>query len=1782
MNRLLAIIFLIFSCNSVLAFQKTVIEKSDVSELIIRISEIHYNRETVEHNGKRYTIFYNDKNTYTGEPGAPQLPAIIKLFALPPNTVPKVEILQQNSMTEHNVLVFPYQGSDPAGNEDIKNLTVNEELYSRNNYFPSVIAGVSVPGDLRGLTIGQLRITPFQYNPQARRLINYTDITIRIYFEKTGQAEEVSGLFKRGELQLDSYKNIINYREIISSLKTGTPSGRRKSISPETRWFDPTKMYFRIAIEKEGIYRLPYNFIENLGWNPEEINPETVQIYNKGLEIPIHVEGENDGIFNTEDYIEFYADWHRGDTSFYDFYTDKNIYWLTWGTKDGKRVEVSNVTYEEGNDADYFIDSVHYEFDYNYFKGLNSSAIHNTEMVDGETWYWVDLTQGYSTTSLLSTSDVVESPEKTARIKVKMKGITSSFNISEANHHIRFILNDNVLDLLEFSGTKDIIYEKTINAGLLNSGVNSFKVESIAVGEDRSKIYIDWIEIIYPRKYVARNDKLKFNLSHNGSKNYSIGNFTSPYLVLYNITENKKLTDFSYGVSGSSKQLNFSLKRNLVPDTLIFFASGSDEIMVPTDVREKDFLNLYDTNNGTDYLIITHDNFLNEAEEFARYRNSRNKFLGGIKVVTVTDIYDEFNYGIENPEVIRDFLKYTTSNWSTAPEYVLLFGDASWDYKGILSGNKNFVPSYGYPSSDNWFVCLGDEGDIIPDMLIGRIPVTSSEEAQNYLAKLREYESSISALWKKSFLTITGGDDPFEQRAFREASGYVNQNYLGVFPVNADTFVVNKTNFEPVDYSHADEIQEIINNGVLVVNSMGHAATGIYDVDFGSPEELRNKGKYPLMMGMSCNTTKFSEPEVTSLSEGYVLIRDKGASAYFGTTGWGLLNLDNSMVKEFFRLIARDSLRCVSEIIKKTKIKLLAEADFTQELVNVINQYTLLGDPAMELELPLKADPAVNSSCITFDKLYPTEQESPLNVGIKVYNYGLNTRDSVKIHIEAEHESGGSKSVFNGLLPPVGLKDSLVIPWDITGRAGKNTVTLTVNPEQAIEEVSEENNNFSKEIFIFGSDVYNLNPLNYAVVHTPSVELQATGSITGNDNSSLYFFEVDTTGEFLKPLFVSKGIQPENFSGTYRITLPSGNRYYYWRVRVFDGADYSRWGNSHFYYDSSAQFDSNWLQTGEGFNNNLLSNVESNERVQLGIENVKLRVESAGFNDGNFCQLLVNEVMIDVTYYDTLVWYEGPGVYIAEIDRNSGSVVKAFKYNCWASGEHTLALVDFIDSVPAGNYVLAGIKDTGPRYKVEEFREAVKTIGSRYVDQLGFRDSWGIIGRKGAEPGSVPEVLSPKGYGRVSVEDSLELFYSTGWIETMPIKIAKEWKQLIIEGEEREDVTNLTGYVIGKNKTKKSYDTLKTVTTPGIINLETIDSKLYGELKLRAELSTDSKTSTPLLRYWGLHYIPAPELVVERNSLTASADSVLEGEEVILSLDVYNIGQSMCDSINVTFYTLDTEGNKTKTGERIITGIAENECKTAELLLNTKGYSGDVYLNAEVNSGEEYPELFSLNNVAITQLYVKSDTVKPSIQVLFDGREILQNDYVSTEPEITATIRDNSPLGFTDTSQVTVYLNNNKVSYDSEDVLEFIPLNDGEIRGEVIYMPKLSRGLYNLEIEAEDQKGNVSVYTIDFKVEENLLIKDAFNFPNPFNRETKFTFMLTQPADDLYIKIYTVNGRMIRNIFVGPSVAGFNTCDWDGRDEDGDRIANGTYIYRIIAKKDNHTAIVQNKLVVMK
>jgi hypothetical protein len=135
--------------------------------------------------------------------------------------------------------------------------------------------------------------------------------------------------------------------------------------------------------------------------------------------------------------------------------------------------------------------------------------------------------------------------------------------------------------------------------------------------------------------------------------------------------------------------------------------------------------------NGADYLIITHQDFYTAVQPLANDRASRGL---RVKMVKVQDVYDEFNFGLLDPQAIRDFLAYAYHNWQPpAPTFVLLVGDGTFDPLNYLGDLRpEFIPPYladvdywiGETAADNRYVSVSGD-DFLPDMALGRLPVNT-------------------------------------------------------------------------------------------------------------------------------------------------------------------------------------------------------------------------------------------------------------------------------------------------------------------------------------------------------------------------------------------------------------------------------------------------------------------------------------------------------------------------------------------------------------------------------------------------------------------------------------------------------------------------------------------------------------------------------------------------------------------------------------------------------------------------------------------------------------------------------------------------------------------------------------------------------------------------------------------------------------------------------------------------------------------------------------------------
>jgi len=385
-----------------------------------------------------------------------------------------------------------------------------------------------------------------------------------------------------------------------------------------------------------------------------------------------------------------------------------------------------------------------------------------------------------------------------------------------------------------------------------------------------------------------------------------------------------------------------------------------------------------------------------------------------------------------------------------------------------------------------------------------------------------------------------------------------------------------------------------------------------------------------------------------------------------------------------------------------------------------------------------------------------------------------------------------------------------------------------------------------------------------------------------------------------------------------------------------------------------------------------------------------------------------------------------------------------------------------------------------------------------------------------------------------------------------------------------------------------------------ILNLSNqINATTSPYLKLKAVYKDEGAQTPTHLKNWHVLYSPLPEAAIDGVNLeygVQSDDTLQEGQKGKFSIGVKNISSISMDSLLVNYYILDANQQKHYLNYPRQDSLRVNGTLLDTIEFDTKNIIGLNYLCMEVNpyidasqTILDQPELTHINNVLQLPFVVEAEEINPILDVTFDGRRIMNEDIVSPTSEILITLKDDNPYLLmnedADTARFGIYLkypDGNQIRIPFIDgqgntVMQWTPATDQNKKFKIVFPTLLTQnGLYELLVQGTDKSGNLSgdlEYRITFKVVLESSITQLLNYPNPFSTSTKFVFTLTgsEIPDDFQIQIFTVTGKVIREIdeaelgplFIGKNITSFA---WDGRDQFGDLVANGVYLYRVKAQ----------------
>lgn len=393
-----------------------------------------------------------------------------------------------------------------------------------------------------------------------------------------------------------------------------------------------------------------------------------------------------------------------------------------------------------------------------------------------------------------------------------------------------------------------------------------------------------------------------------------------------------------------------------------------------------------------------------------------------------------------------------------------------------------------------------------------------------------------------------------------------------------------------------------------------------------------------------------------------------------------------------------------------------------------------------------------------------------------------------------------------------------------------------------------------------------------------------------------------------------------------------------------------------------------------------------------------------------------------------------------------------------------------------------------------------------------------------------------------------------------------------------------------------SEDVLLSGLESGAQPLSSIDAATYPRLRLQGNASDKMHYTSPQLKFWEVYHAAVHDLAIDITQGLVLPDSIQEGERLSLRFVVRNITSVPTDSIWVKFALQKSDRSYIELGRAKYGAFQAKELKTIQFSANTAAIGleqGPMILIIDVNPDEEQPEQYHFNNLYYHPIEIRTDLQGPIVDVTCDGRHLMSGDIVSPEPEIVILVNDDNPylpVTVSDSTfkiwfgQERAYKTNPMITIEGNSMIEKSPVRMPENKTRLMFKPgKLEDGEYTLAVQGYDVTGNgadAKPYVIQMNVINEKSISEVLPYPNPFSTACHFVFTLTgdEKPSRFDIEIYTVTGKLVKVVDLlatGDVHFGYNITAyaWDGRDDFGDLLANGVYIYRVQSRFEAKSSI---------
>ncbi|MCG6927419.1 MAG: C25 family cysteine peptidase [Acidobacteria bacterium] len=547
-------------------------------------------------------------------------------------------------------------------------------------------------------------------------------------------------------------------------------------------------------------------------------------------------------------------------------------------------------------------------------------------------WYW-DYLPSHELKSYSFPVDALAGTSEPARLQVWLHG--GSDYPADPDHHLAVSVNGYRVGEASWDGKQPYLLEADVDHGILRDGENTLEIENLGdTGAANSLAILDRFDLTYPRRLVASAQELQGRFGQGGVA--QIQGLGAGSRVL-DTTE--PVPRWLIGAWAAPRGLSFRVESGRR------YLAVSPEAVRRPEVRPARASNLRDPRRRADYLIIGPREYLNAARPLLAQR--RHQGLES-DAVAIEDVFDEFGHGEGHPEALRSFLGHAYHSWRKAPRYVLLLGDATYDFKGYLgTGIENQVPPfivrdpYLWTVSDPAYASVNGD-DLLPDLALGRLPAQSLEQAETLVHKVLAWENGGFDLGGRAVLIA---DNPDAEGDFDSDADHAAEILL------AAGHEVDRIYLSQLGDGTRPAIAAAFDAGSSLMSYFGHGSVVIWasenllntqDVANLAPQEQQ-----PFLLTVNCLNGYFHLPAGNNaLAEELLKAEGKGVVGAFSPSSmsqnWAATLYHHAVIEE----LASGRHERLGDAILAAQVA-YAETGARPELLAV---YQLLADPALRLE----------------------------------------------------------------------------------------------------------------------------------------------------------------------------------------------------------------------------------------------------------------------------------------------------------------------------------------------------------------------------------------------------------------------------------------------------------------------------------------------------------------------------------------------------------------------------------------------------------------------------------------------------------------------------------------------------------------------------------------------------------------------------------------------------------------------------------------------------------------